>query len=100
MSRPYLEKFSPLTLAVKRGIRRERLRKGYNLEEGALLLGVSRKQLEDIETERSYGCHLDLELISKAIVVYGCSFAELVGQLPKDISSDFYVSPGKHKALK
>ena len=39
------------------------------MNEGASLLAVSRKQLEDIETVRNYGCHLDLELLAKIKVI-------------------------------
>ena len=65
------------------------------MNEGARLLGVSRKQLEDIETARNYGCHLDLELLAKMKVIYKTSMDELVGDLPGDYYSDYYVRPRK-----
>ena len=54
------------------------------MNEGAPLLAVSRKQLEDIETIRNYGCHLDLELLAKIKVIYRKSLDEIVGELPDD----------------
>jgi len=65
------------------------------MNEGARLLGVSRKQLEDIETARNYGCHLDLELLAKMKVIYKTSMDELIGDLPEDCYSDYYVRPRK-----
>lgn len=90
-----ISKFSPITITVKRNIRRLRLAKGYPMNEGAALLGVSRKQLEDIETVRNYGCHLDLELLAKIKVIYGVSLDDLFGELPSDYYSDYYVRPRK-----
>lgn len=65
------------------------------MNEGARLLGVSRKQLEDIETIRNYGCHLDLELLAKMKVIYKASLDEIIGELAEDYYSDFYVRPRK-----
>jgi len=90
-----VSKFSPITINVKRNIRRLRLYKGYSMNEGASLLGVSRKQLEDIETVRNYGCHLDLELLAKIKVIYGISMDEIFGELPSDYYSEYYIRPRK-----
>lgn len=65
------------------------------MNEGARLLGVSRKQLEDIETLRNYGCHIDLELLAKIKVIYEVSLDELVGTLPSDYYSDYFIRPRK-----
>ena len=65
------------------------------MNEGASLLGVSRKQLEDIETVRNYGCHLDLELLAKIKVIYDVSLDEIFGELPSDYYSDYYIRPRK-----
>ena len=86
-------KFSPITVAVKKNVRQLRLNAGYSMKEGARLLGVSRKQLEDIETIRNYGCHLDLELLAKMKVIYNTSLDELAGEIPEDYYSEFYVRP-------
>ncbi len=57
---------------------------------------MSRKQLEDIETIRNYGCHLDLELLAKMKVIYKTSLDKLVGEIREDYYSEFYVrSPKK-----
>jgi DNA-binding XRE family transcriptional regulator len=90
-----VSKFSPITIRVKRNIRQLRLQYGYSMNEAASLLGVSRKQLEDIETVRNYGCHLDLELLAKVKVIYGVSLDEVFGELPSDYYSDFYIRPRK-----
>jgi hypothetical protein len=54
---------------------------------------VSHKQLEDIETIRNYGCHLDLELLATMKLIYQTSLDKLAGQVPEDYYSDFYVRP-------
>ena len=90
-----VSKFSPITIDVKRRIRQLRLQKGFPMNEAASLLGVSRKQLEDIETVRNYGCHLDLELLAKIKVIYGVSLDDVFGSLPADYSSDYYIRPRK-----
>ena len=70
------------------------------MNEGARLLGVSRKQLEDIETIRNYGCHLDLELLAKMKVIYKASLDDLIGELPVDYYSDYYTRPRKRVGSK
>ena len=82
------DKFSPLTIRVKQQIRRLRLLAGHSMTEGSALLGVSRKQLEDIETTRDYGCHLEVELLAKVKLVYKVSLDELLGELPGSINDD------------
>lgn len=96
--RQKISKFSPITLTVKKNLRRLRLAKGYSMNEAARLLSVSRKQLEDIETLRNYGCHLDLELLARLKVVYGVSLDDLLGELPADYYSDYYIRPRKKLA--
>ena len=91
-------KFSPLTLRVKEHIRRLRLDAGYSMTEGSNLLGVSRKQLEDIETGRDYGCHLELELLDKIKVIYKVSIGDLLGELPSDSDSEFFVRKRRRNA--
>ena len=100
MKLPQYSKFSPITVAVKKNVRQLRLTAGYSMNEGARLLGVSRKQLEDIETIRNYGCHLDLELLAKLKVIYNASLDELVGDLPEDYYSDYFVRPRKRVGAK
>lgn len=84
-------KFSPLTIRVKEHIRRLRLDAGYSMTEGSNLLGVSRKQLEDIETTRDYGCHIELELLAKIKVIYKVSLDSLLGELPNDGESELFI---------
>ena len=100
MTQDQFTKFSPITVAVKKNVRQLRLNAGYSMNEGARLLGVSRKQLEDIETIRNYGCHLDLELLAKMKVIYNTSLDELVGEVPEDYYSDYYVRPRKRLGSK
>lgn len=100
MNQPQFSKFSPITVSVKKNIRQLRLNAGYSMNEGARLLGISRKQLEDIETVRNYGCHLDLELLAKMKVIYNTSLDEMVGDLPDDYYSEYFVRPRKRLGSK
>ena len=95
MEHSQFTKFSPITVLVKRTIRKLRIDAGHAMNEGARLLGVSRKQLEDIETIRNYGCHLDLELLAKIKVIYRTSLDEIVGELPDDYYSEYFEHPRK-----
>lgn len=88
-------KFSPVTVDVKKNIRKLRLDAGYSMNEGARLLNISRKQLEDIETGRNYGCHVELELLAKIKVIYGASVDDLIGDLPKKADSEYFSRPRK-----
>lgn len=92
-------KFSPLTIRVKEHIRRLRLDAGYSMTEGSNLLGVSRKQLEDIETTRDYGCHIELELLAKIRVIYKVSLDDLLGELPGDGESEFFIRKRRRATL-
>lgn len=100
MSQAQYSKFSPITVTVKKNVRQLRLNAGYSMNEGARLLGVSRKQLEDIETIRNYGCHLDLELLAKMKVIYKASLDDLIGELPVDYYSEYYTRPRKRVGSK
>lgn len=92
------QKFSPLTIRIKEQVRRLRLLAGYSMAEGSRLLGVSRKQLEDIETTRDYGCHLEVELLAKIKVIYKVSLDDLAGDLPQDLYSDYYTRKRRKNA--
>lgn len=95
MKHSQFTKFSPITVLVKRTIKKLRIDAGHSMNEGARLLGVSRKQLEDIETIRNYGCHLDLELLAKIKVIYRKSLDEIVGELPDSYYSEYFERPRK-----
>lgn len=84
------DKFSPLTIRIKEQIRRLRLLAGHSMTQGSALLGVSRKQLEDIETTRDYGCHLEIELLAKVKVVYKVSIDDLLGDLPAGADGELF----------
>lgn len=90
-------KFSPITVAVKGSVRDLRLKAGYTMNEAARLLSVSRKQLEDIETIRNYGCHIDLELLAKMSVIYKASVDGIVDALPSDPDSEYFDRPRKRR---
>lgn len=64
------QKFSIETRLAKKNIRRLRLYADYSVNEGAALLGISRKQMEDVEATRNYGCHLTFDLLVKICNVY------------------------------
>jgi transcriptional regulator with XRE-family HTH domain len=100
MTEAQYSKFSPITVTVKKNVRQLRLNAGHSMNEGARLLGISRKQLEDIETIRNYGCHLDLELLAKMKVIYQASMDALVGELPEDYYSDYFERPRKRVGSK
>ena len=100
MNQPQFSKFSPITVAVKKNIRQLRMDARYSMNEGARLLGISRKQLEDIETIRNYGCHLDLELMAKMAVIYKTSIDSMVGELPEDHYSEYFTRPRKRLGSK
>lgn len=91
-------KFSPLTMRVKQRIRQLRLIAGYSMTEGARLLSISRKQLEDIETTRDYGCRIDLEILAKVKVIYQSSLDDILGDLPEDRYSAFYIRHRRRNA--
>jgi transcriptional regulator with XRE-family HTH domain len=76
---PKYSEFLSIALSVKKNVSQLQLKAGYSMNEGARLLDVSQKQLEDIETVRNYGCHLDLELLAKIKAVYKTSMDELIG---------------------
>lgn len=88
-------KFSPITVATKENMRNLRKNAGYSMNQGAELFGISRKQLEDIETLRNYGSHIDLEILTKASVVYKTSINKIVGNLPTDTNSKYFERPRK-----
>jgi len=93
-------KFSPITVITKGNIRQLRLNAGYSMNEGAHLLGVSRKILEDIETVRNYGRHIDLELLAKIKIIYGVSIDSILGDLPTDYYSEYFERPRKRQGSK
>lgn len=74
-------KFSPVTIQVKKNFKQLRLDAGYSMNEGAAALGISRKSLEDLETLRNYGCHVDLELLGQYAKAYNVTAYALVGDL-------------------
>lgn len=69
-------KFSPYMLEVKKTLRALRLGAGHSVNKGAEVLNVSRKQLEDLETVRNYGCHVDVEVIGLACRMYNVDFED------------------------
>ena len=95
MSNRTKAKFSPITLDVKKNIKRLRLHAGHSMNEGAKLLDITRKQLEDIETGRNYGCHIELELLAKVKAVYGASLDEMIGDPPSNAASEYFSRPRK-----
>ena len=86
-------KFSKATLVVKANIKALRKKAGFKMNDGAALLGVSRKQLEDIETTRNYGCHIDLELLAKVCALYHTTADEVIGDTPKTPYAMYYKRP-------
>ena len=58
-------KFSQATIDAKVFMRITRRNRKKSMIEGAKLLGVAVKKLEDIEAVRGYGCNLSFEVISR-----------------------------------
>ena len=90
MEHSQFTKFSPITVLVKRAIKERRGGAGDAINEGARLVGMWRKQREDVETVRNYGCHLDLELLAKIKVIDRKSLDGIVGELPDDYYSEYF----------
>lgn len=88
-----LPKFSPVTLVAKAKIKALRIESGHKMIAGAKLLGVTVKQLEDIETTKDYGCHIDLEILAKVSAVYYASISKLLGKLPPNPYEAHYRRP-------
>lgn len=97
MNSPQYSKFSPLTVTIKKNLRQLRRDAGHSMNVGARLLGISRKQLEDIETVRNYGCHIDVEILAKMTVIYQASLDDIIGDLPKDHYSKYFERPRKKR---
>lgn len=74
------KKFSKATQIVKRNIRKLRLAAGDSVYKGADLLGLSRKQMEDVETVRNYGCYISLDLMIAVCDAYNQTMSELAEQ--------------------
>lgn len=60
---PVAQKFSANELYAKEEIKNLRLVCGYSMRVGADLMGITVKNLEDIEATRNYGCHLSWDTI-------------------------------------
>jgi transcriptional regulator with XRE-family HTH domain len=86
-------KFSPFMVALKKRLRDQRLKHGLKMADAAKLLGLSNKQLEDVETSRNYGCHVEAELLQKARIVYRTSIEFLMGADHMDPESPYYARP-------
>lgn len=62
---PAGEKFTESTKQLKRVLREIRIKRGLNMKQGAEMIGVTRKSLEDIETTRPYGRYINAELLQQ-----------------------------------
>lgn len=78
--KPSGSKISPEDVIAKNQLRQLRLNAGHSMEKGSQLLGITRKQLEDLETTRDYGCHLHWSHIVRACQVYKVSPAVFMPQ--------------------
>lgn len=54
-----------VTLLVKRLIKKRRNQLGISMGKLGAMIGVSRKKVEDIETERDYGCFVYPDQLAK-----------------------------------
>ena len=94
-SKEQYTKFSPLTLAVKARLKEARLSCGLKMIPAARDLGIARKVLEEMETTRNYGSHIDLEMLVLAAKVYGVSVSSLIPTKPKGYGREWYIKPYK-----
>tara|TARA_R110000772_G_C13310282_1_gene440304 strand:+ start:36019 stop:36246 length:228 start_codon:yes stop_codon:yes gene_type:complete len=68
-------KFTHITIETKKLIKAVRIQEGYNMNEFAEKVGISRKKLEDIEAVRDYGCFLDLDMLKRiSDALNSCNF--------------------------
>lgn len=93
-------KFSPVTIATKLNIKGLRLDAKHSMNKGASLLGLTRKELEDVETTRNYGRHLDLEILVKVSAVYETSIDNIVGPVPSGCHVEYTERPRKRLGSK
>tara|TARA_R110000772_G_scaffold32454_1_gene79434 strand:+ start:245 stop:505 length:261 start_codon:yes stop_codon:yes gene_type:complete len=84
-------------LEIKASLRNLRLEAGFSMNRGAELLRVSRKQLEDIETVRNYGCHVDAEVMGRATMIYDTDMSMFAPSHMKNKGSYFERPKGKAK---
>lgn len=83
--------FHPSTVLAKLHFKRLRIQSDLTMNKGAAKLGLSRKQLEDVETQRPYGCHIDWLLLLKACKVYGVTPDEFIKPMNAR-DRDFYTA--------
>jgi len=81
--------FPPATILAKVHMRRLRIKEGLSMVEGAMKIGATRKQLEDMETHRPYGSHLPWLLMLKLCAVYKVPLDTFIEPLPAR-ELDFY----------
>jgi len=72
-----MNKINEVEARAKHNLKQARLDLGINMNEAAEYLKCTRKKLEDIETTRNYGCHLDYMFLLKASEVYGMTIDSL-----------------------
>lgn len=74
-------KFSQADILAKSQLRRLRRQQRLTIEEGAKRMGLNRKQLEDLEATKDYGCQVKWAHIYEACRVY-------------NVSPDVFLKPG------
>lgn len=77
--RKQFTKIGKFEIALKGHLRQLRMNRGLDMNVGSTAIGVSRKQLEDIETIRNYGCHITANLLQSYAKYYGND--ELLGAM-------------------
>ena len=66
-------KFTDAEIICKNQLRLLRQSRKVRMKEGAEMLGISLKQLEDLESTRPYGCHVSWDHIHAAAKAYKVS---------------------------
>lgn len=77
MKNSKIGKFSPVEILAKRRLKKLRLDLGINRTGASKALGLTVKNIEDIEAERQYGCHLTVDVLVSFSRFYGVSVNDL-----------------------
>lgn len=71
-------KFSRENLFAKRKLKKLRIESGLSRRDVAEELGIRDKNIEDLEAEKNYGCHISLDHLIMMSKFYGVCISEFV----------------------
>jgi len=70
----------PIQLHIKRRLRCARIEAGFLMAPFSKVMGITRKQLEDLETTRNYGCFWSIEKLWLATQILNLSIDEVLNE--------------------